>query len=306
MLELNVNNETSRLLAVLLGTAKSNGAIPTEEECYDPKSRENVIKETYPTEKDMIIELGELENVLLKYNIKVFRPDIINQYNQIFSRDIGFVIDDTFIISNILPERSKEILAIDKIISLIPNDKIIRLPQNCHVEGGDVILHNDYVFVGTYDGEDYSEIKTARTNYQAINFLKDKFPEKKIISFDLIKSDTDPRKNALHLDCCMQPVGIDKLIACPEAFNKREQYDWLINYFGKENILEISLVEMSEMCCNFFSIANNIVVSEKSFTKVNNWLRNFNITVEEINYKEISKQGGLLRCSTLPLIRDNS
>jgi N-dimethylarginine dimethylaminohydrolase len=104
----------------------------------------------------------------------------------------------------------------------------------------------------------------------------------------------------------MQPVGIDKLIACPEAFTKREQYDWLINYFGKENILEISLVEMSEMCCNFFSIANNIVVSEKSFTKVNNWLRNFNITVEEINYKEISKQGGLLRCSTLPLIRDNS
>jgi len=98
MLELNVNNETSRLLAVVLGTAKSNGAIPTVEECYDPKSRENVIKETYPTEKDMIIELGELENVLLKYNIKVFRPDIINHYNQIFSRDIGFVIDDTFII----------------------------------------------------------------------------------------------------------------------------------------------------------------------------------------------------------------
>ena len=306
MLELNVNNETSRLLAVVLGTAKSNGATPTVEECYDPKSRENVIKGTYPTEKDMIIELGELENVLLKYNIKVFRPDIINHYNQIFSRDIGFVIDDTFIISNILPERSKEISAIDKIISLIPNDKIIRLPQNCHVEGGDVILHNDYVFIGTYDGEDYSEIKTARTNYQAINFLKDKFPEKKIMSFDLIKSDTDPRKNALHLDCCMQPVGIDKLIVCPEAFTKREQYDWLINYFGKESILEISLVEMSEMCCNFFSLANNIVVSEKSFTKVNNWLRNFNITVEEINYKEISKQGGLLRCSTLPLIRDNS
>ena len=74
MLELNVNNETSRLLAVVLGTAKSNGAIPAPAECYDPKSRENVLKETYPIEKDMIIELGELENILLKYNIKVFRP----------------------------------------------------------------------------------------------------------------------------------------------------------------------------------------------------------------------------------------
>ena len=38
MLELNVNNETSRLLTVVLGTAKSNGDTPTAEACYDPKS----------------------------------------------------------------------------------------------------------------------------------------------------------------------------------------------------------------------------------------------------------------------------
>ena len=60
---------------------------------------------------------------------------------------------------------------------------------------------------------------------------------------------------------------------------------------------------MSEMHCNFFSIDKNIVVSEKSFVKLNNWLKSFDFVVEEINYKEISKQGGLLRCSTLPLIR---
>ena len=303
MLELNVNNETSRLVTVVLGTAKSNGDTPSAEECYDPKSRENVLKGTYPKEEDMIQELDELENVLLKYDVKVYRPDVINHYNQIFSRDIGFVIDDSFIISNILPERSEEISAIDKIISFISIDKIISLPQNCHIEGGDVILHNDYIFIGTYDGDDYSNFKTARTNYKAIKFLKEKFTEKKIISFDLIKSDLEPAKNALHLDCCLQPVGNGKLVTCPDAFLKRDQYEWLIDYFGKENILEISLTEMSEMNCNFFSIDTNIVVSEKSFNKVNNWLRSFDIVVEEIKYKEISKQGGLLRCSTLPLKR---
>ena len=306
MLKLNVNNETSRLLAVVLGTAKSNGPAPTLEECYDPKSRENILKGTYPTEKDMIKELDELENVLLKYHVNVYRPDVINHYNQIFSRDIGFVIDDSFVISNILPERSKEILAIDKVIELISKNKIFELPGECHIEGGDVILHNDYIFIGTFDGDDYSNFKTARTNYQAIQFLKKIFPEKKIISFDLIKSDLEPTKNALHLDCCLQPVGNGKLVACPDAFLKRDQYEWLIDYFGKENILDMSLNEMSEMNCNFFSIDTNIVVSEKSFTKLNNWLRSFDIIVEEINYKEISKQGGLLRCSTLPLIRKNS
>ena len=303
MLKLNVNNETSRLLAVVLGIAKSNGSTPKLEECYDPKSRQNVLNNTYPTEIDMINEMNQFEQVLLKYKVDIRRPETINNYNQIFSRDIAFVIDDSFIISNILPDRSNEILAIDKVIDLIPKNKLIELPEDCHVEGGDVILHNDYIFIGTYDGDDYSNFKTARTNYKAIKFLKEKFTEKKIIPFDLIKSDLEPTKNALHLDCCLQPVGNGKLVACPDAFLKREQYKWLVDYFGEENILEISLSEMSEMNCNFFSIDTNIVVSEKSFNKVNNWLRSFDIVVEEIKYKEISKQGGLLRCSTLPLKR---
>ena len=303
MLQLNVNNETSRLLAVVLGTAKSNGLAPKLEECYDPKSRENVLANTYPTEIDMVKELNELEDVLIKHKVKVYRPEVINDYNQIFSRDIGFVIDDSFIIANILPERSNEIFAIQKVLDLIPKNKIIELPENCHVEGGDVILHNDYIFIGIYDGDDYSNLKTARTNNRAIEFLKKKFPAKKIFSFELIKSDLEPSKNALHLDCCLQPVGNDKLVACPDAFLKRDQYEWLINHFGKENILEISLNEMSEMKCNFFSIDTNIVVSEKSFSNLNSWLRGFGILVEEIKYKEISKQGGLLRCSTLPLKR---
>ena len=304
MLKLNVNNETSKLLAVVLGTAKSNGPAPKLEDCYDPKSRENVLANTYPTEIDMVDELNQLEEVLIKHNVNVYRPEVINDYNQIFSRDIGFVIDDFFVVANILPDRSNEIFAIQKVLDLIPKNKIIELPDDCHVEGGDVILNNDYIFIGTYDGIDYSNFKTARTNYKAIKFLKEKFPAKKIISFDLIKSDLEPSKNALHLDCCLQPVGNGKLVACPDAFLKRKQYEWLINHFGKKNILEISLNEMSEMKCNFFSIDTNIVVSEKSFTKLNSWLRGFDIIVEEINYKEISKQGGLLRCSTLPLIRE--
>ena len=98
MLELNVNNETSKLLAVVLGTAKSNGPAPMLEECYDPKSRENVLANTYPIEIDMVKELNEFEDVLVKHNVKVYRPEVINDYNQIFSRDIGFVIDDFFIV----------------------------------------------------------------------------------------------------------------------------------------------------------------------------------------------------------------
>ena len=58
------------------------------------------------------------------------------------------------------------------------------------------------------------------------------------------------------------------------------------------------------MFSNVFSISERVVVSEKSFTRLNNWLRNNEFIVEEIPYAEISKQEGLLRCSTMPLIRD--
>ena len=39
------------------------------------------------------------------------------------------------------------------------------------------------------------------------------------------------------------------------------------------------------------------------FKKVNNWLANKGIETIEIDLREISKQGGLFRCTTLPLIR---
>jgi N-dimethylarginine dimethylaminohydrolase len=53
-----------------------------------------------------------------------------------------------------------------------------------------------------------------------------------------------------------------------------------------------------------FSINNKVVVSEKNFIRLNTWLREKGFIVEEIPYAEISKQEGLLRCSTLPLIRE--
>ena len=50
MLKININNETSKLVSVILGTAVSNGPIPKIEDCYDPKSKEHILNGTYPTD----------------------------------------------------------------------------------------------------------------------------------------------------------------------------------------------------------------------------------------------------------------
>ena len=304
MLQLNVKNETSRLRAVVLGSAINNGPTPTVEEAYDPKSLEHILAGTYPLEPAMIKEMEAFNQVFQKYNVKVFRPEMIENCNQIFTRDIGFVIDDVFIKANILPNRAEELDAIQYVIDQINPAKIVRPPEEVHIEGGDVMLWNDYIFIGTYKGSDYKDYITARTNMQGVNYLKALFPNKIVKEFDLVKSKLEARDNALHLDCCFQPVGKDKGIIYKSGFREEADYVFLVKLFGKENLFHITRDEMYNMNSNIFSIAENVVVSEQKFTRLNNWLRDNDFIVEEIPYAEIAKQEGLLRCSTLPLIRD--
>ena len=304
MLHLNIQNETSRLRTVVLGTAFHNGPIPTIEECYDPKSKIHVIAGTYPKEQDMILEMESVVKVFEKYGIKVFRPKVIENYNQIFSRDIGFVIEDKFITANILPDRDLEISAIDHVLDQIPKENRISLPEDCHVEGGDVMPWNNYIFIGTYSGKDYPEYITARTNVNAVKAIQELFPTKIVKSFELRKSNDNAKENALHLDCCFQPIGKDKAILHKNGFLVEKEFNWLVDFFGKENVFEISKDEMYQMNSNVFSISENIIVSEQNFTRLNSWLVEKGFTVEKVPYAEIAKQEGLLRCSTLPLVRD--
>lgn len=303
-MNLHVTDETSRLKAVILGTALSNGPTPTIEEAYDPKSLEHIKAGTYPVESDMVKEMDAFNEVFQKYGVEVYRPQIIENYNQIFSRDIGFVIDDVFIKANILPDRERELDAIQYVIDRMAPDKVVRPPEEVHIEGGDVMLWNDHIFIGTYKGSDYKDFITARTNMQGVQYIKDLFPHKKVKEFDLVKSKIEPRDNALHLDCCFQPVGKNKGIIYKSGFREEADYMYLVNLFGKENLFHITRDEMYYMNSNVFSIDTDVVVSERNFTRLNTWLRDNGFTVEEIPYAEISKQEGLLRCSTLPLIRE--
>jgi N-dimethylarginine dimethylaminohydrolase len=304
MLPLNVHNETSRLRSVILGTAESNGPTPAIHEAYDPKSLEHIVAGTYPSEEDMVHEIEALKKVFEKHGVTVYRPQLIENYNQIFTRDIGFVIGDTFIKANILPDREREQEAIQYITDQIGAEKVITPPEEVHIEGGDVILWDSHIFVGTYKGSDYKDFITARTNMHGVAFIKNLFPDKIVKEFDLVKSRIEARDNALHLDCCFQPVGKDKGVIYKSGFREEADYMYLVDLFGMENLFHIDREEMYHMTSNFFSIDTNVVVIEKGFVRLKNWLLENGFTVEEVPYAEISKQEGLLRCSTLPLQRD--
>lgn len=302
---LNVTNETDTLKAVVLGQPGGMGEDPELKDTFDSKSRESVKRGIYPSEEDVTKEMEAFEKVLKKHDVQVFRPWVIEDLNQVFSRDVGFVIDDKFIIANLIEDREEEQKAYERIIDSISEKNIIKTPDDVHVEGGDVILWNEFMFVGCYKQDDYSNYKTARTNAKAVEFLKHHFPNKWVIDMELVKDDNDPFRGILHLDCTFQPVGKDKAIIYKNGFLNERHYQILLDLFGRKNVFEVTREEMYWMNTNIFSISPEVVVSEKNFTRLNNHMREeWGLTVEEIPYREVSKMGGLLRCSTMPLIRE--
>ena len=304
-MKLNINNETGKLKSVVLGQPVSMGADPTLEESYDAKSYHTIQQGVYPKEEDIIHEMTDFEKVLKKYDVEVIRPDIIKDYNQVFARDVAFVIEDKMILSNLIPDRADEQEAYSKIFEQVEWRKIINLPDTAHIEGGDVIVWNDFLFIGTCFSEDYRNFKTARTNEYAIEILKEYFPKKRIIDLELKKNDTVPYEGILHLDCTFNPVGKDKCIIYKDGFVDESDYRLILDIFGEENCFHVTKEEMFEMNPNIFSISPEVVVSDAAFTRMNRHLQDvWNIKVEEIPYREISKMGGLLRCSTMPLVRE--
>jgi len=284
---INIQNETSPLKTVILGIATDQG------DPYDinPVAKKHLNDGTYPTPADISDEIAEAKSILKSLGIEVLEPQNLSRKKQIFTRDIGFVIDDKFVVANMKePIRADEIDGIQHILKLIPEGQILRLSKEATIEGGDVIVHNEHVFVGI----------SYRTNWAGYEFIKQSFPKMNVHALPLVVTD-DPATNILHLDCTFQPVGKDCAIIYEEGFLETPKV--IMNQFPEEKLIRVSQKEKEMMFPNIFSVGPQDVIIEKSFTRLINELENRGINCHQVKYSETSKLSGLLRCSTLPLLR---
>ena len=303
MIKIKIENEYSRIKTVLLGIANDIGVPPSQFDTYDPRSLYHLKNNSYPSEDDLVKNVDSFCNKLLKHNVDIIRPKNIPECNQIFTRDLGFVISNVFYLSNIVPNRQDELQGIVDIIKDF-DVGVVKLPEFMHIEGGDVILHNDKLFIGTYSDLDYSSLITAKTNIQSIDYLKKTISNIEIIPINIKKSNRNIFENTLHLDCCFQTIGSDKAIICPDGFKNKEDYEFLIKLFGRKNIFLANANESFMLSSNVFVISPEVIVSHTNFKRLNLWLEEKGILVEKVNYSDVSKMSGLFRCSTLPLYRE--
>ncbi|MDF2448219.1 MAG: arginine deiminase [Bacteroidota bacterium] len=290
-LNLRIENEFSQLDSVILGIATDT----SDPGSNNPKAEFHLDHGTYPGRKDLIHDVNNFEQALIENGIKVFRPQNISKKTQIFTRDIGFVIDDMFFISSMIEGREKEVEGITYLLDLIGPKHITDLSKenNLKIEGGDVVLANGKVFVGLSD----------RTNTNAFQYLKERFKGKReVIQVEIVTNPHDHRDHSLHLDCVFNPLGNQCAIVYEDGIKNIEDLYENID-IEDTDIFKVNNWQFYAMAPNVLSLGPTKVIIESEFVDLKYWLREKGFTTIEVDYRQISKLGGLFRCSTLPLFR---
>ena len=301
-MKLHAVNEWNRLQTVVVGTAQSMGGTPSMDAAYDPKSKEHIQAGTFPTEADCQRELDGLASLLEARGIQVLRPEIVNDLNQIFSRDIGVVVDDRLIVTRVIEDRAAEWHGVAPLLKNVSESHLLHPPQGVRIEGGDVMPMNGELWVGFSDAADFNAFTTARTNEHALDWLSDQYRDWNVRGFQLTKSDVDPRTNALHLDCCLSVLSGGHAVFHPAGLKREEDRTFIRTRF-EGNLMEVNAEEMYEMQCNLISLSPQDVVSCPEFGRVNDQLKDWGYNVICTPLGETAKMEGLLRCVTMPLVR---
>lgn len=200
---------------------------------------------------------------------------------QVFTRDIGFVIGENIFVSKMASDIRK---GEEKVLeNLLQNHdlKYNKLHAN-KIEGGDVIVDGDIVFIGMGN----------RTCLEATRELQKKLPNHSIIPLSF-----DPKY--LHLDCLFNILSSEIALIYPEAFDQAT----LESLEKRYQLVEVSSDEQFSLGTNVLSIGNNKVISQPQNTKVNQSIRSLGFEVIEVDFSEIIKSGGSFRCCSMPLKR---
>ncbi|MDQ0429869.1 N-dimethylarginine dimethylaminohydrolase [Planomicrobium stackebrandtii] len=200
---------------------------------------------------------------------------------QVFTRDIGFTIGDTVFVSEMASEiRQGEEQELRKWMEA--HDINFKQLTGHRIEGGDVIIDRDTVFVGV----------SSRTSKIAIRDLQLQLPDFEVIPVSF-------NEKYLHLDCVFNILSPTEALIFPEALDMATVQMLAERY----TLIRVNEKEQFALGTNVLSIGERKVFSQPQNQQVNKQLTARGFHVIEVDYSEIIKSGGAFRCCTMPLIR---
>jgi len=245
--------------------------------------------------KDITTGQAELVKLFGDNGIDLVGLNTEKIYGKHFSwaRDPFIVIGDKFFMINRTPgaaRKEKTELARQLKIDYKDGNIITFSHEENTLEGGDVIPHNDTVYVGQ-DG--------SATNSTGLDFLHKHIGDKfKIVPMKML-ADTDgiPIR---HLDCAFNPLSKDEALIYPKGLTRRAQ----LEVFNNFNTIEVTGDEQRFLGTNVFSLGDRHVVSQTRHERINKILQDRGFTVSAVNFGNTYSFGGAVRCATSPLIRE--
>lgn len=201
---------------------------------------------------------------------------------QVFTRDTGCVIGQQFLVSNLKKDVRKA--EIERVLSVIGRYGLdIITPDEGYIEGGDILLDNHTLLVGI----------GSRTDSKAVDFLRRHFGHR----FEIVPLPF--KEEYLHLDTVFNIIGGGNALIFRSAFGEKS----LSELAKKYNLLEVTPEEQERMAVNILSLAPGKVMAIKENAEFNSRLRQMGLEVIEVEFSELIKAGGSVRCATLPLER---
>ncbi|SHF94851.1 dimethylarginine dimethylaminohydrolase family protein [Ornithinibacillus halophilus] len=225
----------------------------------------------------------EFVDTLNKYEIETIMLSPDKHYpEQTYTRDIGFTLGPTIYIAEMAQGVRK---GEEHILKYWLHENQISYYNLIgeHIEGGDVIIDQDTIFIGL----------SSRTNEAAIEHLKQILTGQfhvKMIPF---------KDKFLHLDCVFNVLSPEVAIIYSEALSN-EDIQFLSSRY---DLIEVPYEEQHALATNVLSIGSGKVLSLPMNETVNKQMRKKGFEIIEVDISEIVKSGGSFRCCTLPLVR---
>lgn len=226
-----------------------------------------------------------LVDILRKQGVEVILLDPDPRFpEQVFTRDIAFTLGPHLFSAKMEEpiRRGEEVILMDWLgREGIPSIQI----SEGSIEGGDVLIDGETVYVGD----------SGRTSRQAIDALRRELPHLYVQSLPF------PEKY-LHLDCVFNPLSSREALIYSPAFRKKDR-DYLAAHY---TLIEVTAEEQFRLGTNVLSLGDRTLLSQPVNPGVNEKLRQRGFKVIEVDLSEIIKSGGAFRCCTLPLLRDSA
>jgi N-dimethylarginine dimethylaminohydrolase len=201
--------------------------------------------------------------------------------DQVFTRDIGFTIGDTIYVTEIQTyhRQNEETLLKQRLEQEnIPFQQLI----GCNIEGGDVIIDRETVYIGI----------STRTDMQAVSQMQEILPNHEVIPVHF-------NDEFLHLDYVFNILSSKEALICSSEVSS-EQVKLLKSRY---DLIEMTQEDLLNHSANVLSIGNKKVFSMPININLNKKLKSRGYEVIEVDISEITKSGGAFRCCTLPLNR---